>query len=48
MNEKNNFLVNNIQNTDHWRITEIILDQCKKHPNREIIEFIDCSKWTFL
>ena len=48
MNEKNHFLFNNIQIPDHWRITEIILDQCKKHPNRQIIEFIDGPKWTFL
>ena len=47
MNEKNYFLFNNAENPDHWRISEIILDQCKKYPKREIIEFINGPKWTF-
>ena len=46
MNEKNYFLFNYAQNPDHWRISEIILDQCKKYPKREIIEFINGPKWT--
>ena len=45
--QKNYYLFNNVQNPDHWRISEIILNQCKKHPKREIIEFIDGPKWTF-
>ena len=47
MNKKNHFLFNNVQNPDHWRISEIILNQCKKHPKRKIIEFINGPKWTF-
>ena len=47
MNEKNHLSFNNVHNPDHWRISEIILDQCKKHPKREIIEFIDGPKWNF-
>ena len=47
MNTKNHFLFNNVQNPDHWRISEIILDQCKKHSKREIIDFIDGPNWTF-
>ena len=47
MNKKNHYLFNNVQNPDHWRISEIILNQCNKHPKREIIEFIDGPKWTF-
>ena len=47
MNEKNDFLFNNVENPDHWKISEIILDQCKKYPKREIIEFIDGPKWNF-
>ena len=47
MNEKNYFLFNYAQNPDHWRISEIILSQCKKYPKREIIEFIDGPKWNF-
>ena len=47
MNKKNHFLFNNVQNPDHWRISEIILDQCMKHSKREIIEFINGPKWTF-
>ena len=47
MNKKNHFLFNNAQNPDNWRISEIILDQCKKYPNREIIEFINGPKWNF-
>ena len=47
MNEKNYFLFNNAENPDHWRISEIILDQCKKYPKREIIEFINGPKWNF-
>ncbi len=47
MKTKNHFLFNNVQYPDHWRISEIILDQCKKHSKREIIDFIDGPKWTF-
>ena len=39
MNEKNYFLFNYAENPDHWKISEIILDQCNKYPKREIIEF---------
>ncbi len=47
MNEPNPFLFNDIRNSEHWRISEIILKQCVKHPDRKIIEFVDGPEWTF-
>ena len=47
MGEQNPFLFNEISRTEHWRVPEIILSQCLKHPNRKIIKFTDGPEWTF-
>ena len=47
MGKQNPFLFKEISRTEHWRVPEIILTQCLKHPNRKIIEFTDGPEWTF-
>ena len=47
MGKQNPFLFKEISSTEHWRVPEIILSQCLKHPNRKIIEFTDGPEWTF-
>ncbi|MDC1356906.1 AMP-binding protein [Pseudomonadota bacterium] len=47
MNKVNPFLYSNIDNSNHWIISEIILNQCKKHPEKKIIEFVDGPEWSF-
>ena len=47
MGERNPFLFKDITNSEHWRVSEIILSQCLSHPNRKIIEFTDGPEWTF-
>ena len=47
MNKVNPFLYQNIDNSNHWIISEIILNQCKHHPNKKIIQFVDGPEWSF-
>ena len=47
MNEVNPFKYTNIDNSNHWIISEIILNQCKKYPEKKIIEFVDGPIWSF-
>ena len=47
MNKVNPFLYPNIDNSNHWIISEIILNQCNKHPEKKIIEFVDGPEWSF-
>ena len=47
MNKVNPFLYQNIDNSNHWIISEIILNQCKQYPNKKIIQFIDGPEWSF-
>ena len=47
MNKVNPFLYQNIENSNHWIISEIILNQCKQHPNNKIIQFVDGPEWSF-
>ena len=47
MNKVNPFLYQNIDNSNHWIISEIILNQCKQHPNNKIIQFVDGPEWSF-
>ena len=35
MNKVNPFLYPNIDNSNHWIISEIILNQCNKHPEKK-------------
>ena len=48
MDKQNPFLFKEISNSEHWRVTEIILTQCLKYPDRKIIKFIDGPEWTFM
>ena len=47
MGKHNPFLFKEISNSEHWRVPEIILSQCLKHPDKKIIKFIDGPEWTF-
>ena len=47
MNDINPFKYTNIDNSSHWIISEIILNQCKNYPKRKIIEFVDGPEWSF-
>ena len=47
MKQVNPFLYQNIDNSNHWIISEIILNQCKQHPNNKIIQFVDGPEWSF-
>ena len=47
MNKVNPFLYQNIDNSNHWIISEIILNQCKQHPNKKIIQFVGGPEWSF-
>ena len=47
MNNINPFKYINIDNSSHWIISEIILNQCKNYPERKIIEFVDGPEWSF-
>ena len=47
MNKVNPFLYPNIDNSNHWIISEIILNQSNKHPEKKIIEFVDGPEWSF-
>ena len=48
MDKQNPFLFKEISNSEHWRVTEIILTQCLKYPDRKIMKFIDGPEWTFM
>ena len=45
MKQVNPFLYQNIDNSNHWIISEIILNQCKQHPKKKIIQFVDGPEW---
>ncbi|MDC0092684.1 AMP-binding protein [Alphaproteobacteria bacterium] len=47
MNEVNPFKYTNIDNSNYWIISEIILNQCKNYPEKKIIEFVDGPEWSF-
>ena len=47
MNKVNPFVYPHIDNSNHWIISEIILNQCNKHPEKKIIEFVDGPEWSF-
>ena len=47
MKQVNPFLYQNIDNSNHWIISEIILNQCKQHPKKKIIQFVDGPEWSF-
>ena len=47
MKQVNPFLYQNIDNSNHWIISEIILNQCKQHPKKKIIQFVDGREWSF-
>ena len=45
MKQVNPFLYKNIDNSNHWIISEIILNQCKQHPNKKIMQFVGGPEW---
>jgi crotonobetaine/carnitine-CoA ligase len=47
MGKHNPFLFKEISNSEHWRVPEIILSQCLKHPDKKIIKFTNGPEWTF-
>ena len=47
MKQVNPFLYKNIDNSNHWIISEIILNQCKQHPNKKIMQFVGGPEWSF-
>ena len=47
MKQVNPFLYQNIDNSNHWIISEIILNQCKQHPKKKIIQFVGGPEWSF-
>ena len=48
MNKVNPFAYPNIDNSNYWIISDIILNQCKRHPEKKIIKFVDGPEWSFI